>query len=243
MFEPQIISIGPVFLPITLIVLVILIFGAAWLTERWSPERKDVRGTVSEWLSTALLIALLVYKFGPALLNLKQVFRQPATLLYSSGTDLSTALAIILAVGWLGWKLTKSSYPWEAADVIAVASLLTVVSYNVLFKDYGATMTGWWGWEGSDYRYHPLNLYRLIVLLPLLGWVLARWRKIDSGGLFAPITVSIGAAYTLSSFAAYQTSPLLFGLTLMQWAGILVALAGFTFLVVRDWKKRARQNE
>lgn len=240
MFEPQIISIGPVFLPITLIVLVVLIFAAAWLAERLSPERNDVKGTVSEWLPTVLLIALLVYKFGPALFSPKQMLQQPALLLYSSGTDLSTMFAVILSVGWLGWKLIQSAHPWEAADVTAVAGLLTVVIYNGLFKDYGATMTGWWGWAGDDYRYHPLNLYRLIVLLPLLVWVLAKWRKLDSGGLFAPIMISIGAVYTLSSFVANQTGRLILGLTMVQWAGILVALAGFTVLVVRDWKKRAR---
>lgn len=239
MFDPTILSIGPLFLPITLIALVFLIFASVWLTEKWSPERGYVHRTVSEWLPVLLLIALLVYKFAPALFNLKQVWQNPSTLLYSSGTDKSLALAVLLAGSWLGWKIVKSSHAWATADVVAVAGLLTVICYNFLFKDLGDMTSGWWGWDGGDYRYHPLHLYRFVLLLPLFIWVLRKWKQLDSGSVFPAIAIWIGIVYTLTSFVDYETGRLFYGLTLAQWGSILLAVAGWIVKVVKDRKKTA----
>lgn len=236
MFEPQTISIGPVFLPLSLITLVVLIFASTWLAERCSPVKQQVKGTVSDWLPTLLLIVLLVYKFGPSLFNLKQVFQTPALLLYGSGSTASTALGLVLAGSWMGWKVVKSPRAWEVADVIVVSGLLTAVAYHALFKDYGATMTGWWGWGGGEYRYHPLNIYRLILLLPPLIWALTKWKQLQGGKLFGFIMIWTGVVYTLTSFFDNQTGRLFIGLTNEQWMGILLAIIGFIVTIIKDRK-------
>lgn len=240
MFDPQIISLGPVFLPLSLIALVVILFASVWLAERLSPARELVKGTLSDWLPTALLVALLVYKFGPALLHLPQVFRSPALLLYSSGSGQSALCGALLAGGWMSWKVAGAANRWEAGDVIAVAGLFTLAAYNALFKDYGATVTEWWGWEGGEYRYHPLNIYRLLLLLPLLVWVLVRWRALKSGAIFGPAVLWIGIVHTLTTFVDHQTGALVLGLTPAQWAGIGLAACGWVFTVLGG-RKAVRQ--
>ncbi|AQS56940.1 hypothetical protein [Novibacillus thermophilus] len=237
MFDPIIISIGPLFLPLPLIVAVCSLFFSVWLAEKLSPEHKHVRRTVSEWLPTAILIALLVYKFAPALFDLKEVWRNPAMLLYMSGTDTSVLLASFLTISWLTWKTVKSPSPWATADVIAVSALLTVFVYNVLIKDLGETTSVWWGWNSGEYRYHPLHVYRAVLLLPLLVWVFCKWKRLQSGRVFGLGALVTGIVYTLASFADYQTGRLVFGLATGQWIGVSLAIKGWIFSVIRDRKK------
>lgn len=234
MFEPQIISLGPVYLPLSWIALLLLTLTTVWLAERWSPARHRIKGTVSDWMPTVLLIVLLVYKFGPALFNLKQVLQNPAFLLYSSGTGLSLVLAILLAGSWLGWKVMRSAVPWETVDVLAIAALLTTVIYLSLFKDYGATTTAWWGWRGVDYHYHPLNVYRLGLLLPLLIWLLKSWKTLDSGLAFIRTALWSGIVFTVTTFFDDQVGRVVLGLVPVQWAGIILALIGLVFTIIKD---------
>lgn len=237
MFDPIIISIGPLFLPLSLIVAVCSMFLSVWLAEKLSPEHKHVRRTVSDWLPTAMLIALLVYKFGPALFNLKEVWHNPAMLLYMSGTDTSVLLAALFAVGWLAWKTVHSPSPWAAADVMAVSGLLTFLVYNALFKDLGETTSVWWGWGNGDYRYHPLHVYRVVLLLPLLVWIFRNWKRLESGRVFGEVALWIGIVYTLTSFVDYRTGGLLLGLTIEQWIGVSLAITGWVFNMIRGRKK------
>lgn len=237
MFEPQMISFGPLFLPLSWIVLLLLSLMTVWLAERWSPARERIKGTVSDWLPTVLLIVLFVYKFGPALLNFKQILQNPMYLLYGSGTGSSLAVAVLLAGSWLGWKVMRAPDSWEVADVVAVAALLTTVAYFALFRDYGATTTGWWGWRGADYRYHPVNVYRLVLLLPLLIWVLKSWKRLDSGRAFVLTVLWIGIVITATSFFDSQFSSVMLGLTPVQWAGILLAVLGLVFNMVIDHQR------
>ena len=143
MCDPVMINVGPLFLPLHVVAIALFVFISVWLAERLSPESRFVRKTVIEWLPTAWLMALVVYKFSPALFNPGQVWRNPAMLLYLSGTDVSLLLAILLTACWLAWKTFHSPLPWATADVMAVSGLLSVIAYNVLFKDLGNTTTLW----------------------------------------------------------------------------------------------------
>lgn len=228
MFDPTVIQMGPLFLPTVLVVAAVLLFASVWLAERLSPRKKHVERKVSEWLPTALLIVLLVYKFGPALLDLKQVLQQPLMLLYVSGNGTSMVAAVLLSGGWLAWKIVKHAHSWALTDIVAVAGALAIFGYNVVFKDLGAAI--------SEY-YHPLNGYRVLLILLLLVWVFRKWPHLDSGTIFSRTALWIGFIYTLTSFADYQAGRLLIGLSPTQLVGVLLTVGGFALMVIQDWGK------
>lgn len=238
MFDPTIIQMGPLFLPLILVVTAILLFTSVWIAERISPAKERVKRKVSEWLPTALLIGLVVYKFGPALLDLKHVLQHPAMLLYVSGNSISTVMAALIAGGWLAWKAVKHPHSWEVADTIAVAGLFTLFGYNVVFKDLGEATSMWWGWGETHYRYHPLNMYRLLLLLPLVIGVLRMWGRLDRGQVFSLVVLWIGAIYTFVSFFDYHPGSLYFGLTGKQWTAVLFALIGWGLRIYMEKKKQ-----
>lgn len=235
MFEPQAISIGGFFfVPATWLALAILVYVAVRMSERLSPVRGEVARTVSDWLPTALLIYLLVYKFGPALLNPLAAVKNPTTLLFTTGSSASAVAALVVVCVWLGWKLWRSPHPWALLDVIAVAGLGVATGYNILFIDLGETTAVWWGWRGELYRYHPLHLYRVALLLPLLVWIVRQWRRFDRGTAFYWAALGGGIATVLVSFAAFSVAPPTLGLTNTQWLGIALAVLGWGVKVVRE---------
>lgn len=237
MFDPVMINVGPLFLPLHVVAIALFVFISVWLAERLSPESRLVRKTVIEWLPAAWLMALVVYKFSPALFNLGQVWQNPAMLLYLSGTDVSLLLAILLTACWLAWKTFHSPLPWAAADVMAVSGLLSVIAYNVLFKDLGNTTTLWQIWGNGHYVYHPLHVYRVILLLPLVVWIFRKWSRLENGRVFSLTSLWIGTVYIVTSFADFHTGSLKFFLTKEQWAGVILALAGFTVKVYQDQRR------
>lgn len=239
MLDPQLLQIGPLMLPLTWLVLAVLGFASVYVAERLSPMRWHIKGVVSGELPTAIILYLLVYKFAPVLWHLPDVFSDPIAVLLTPGTPLSMMMAIILSFAWLTWAVVRSPYALSVADVIAFTDLLTVFSYNVIFKDLGQTTFGWWGWRGEEYRYHPLHIYRLVLLAPLLVWGLLKWRKLASGYLFSWIAMWSGVVYTVVSFVDYHTGATFIGLTVVQWISIVVALAGWGTIILIDHKKRA----
>ncbi|WP_169835477.1 hypothetical protein [Novibacillus thermophilus] len=112
-------------------------------------------------------------------------------------------------------------------DVLAVAGLLIIVGYNVIIRDLGETTSLWWGWDGGEYRYHPLNVYRLVMLVPFSIWLLRRWRQLTPGHVSGWVFISVGMAYTLSSFLDFSTNDLVAGLTTEQWLGLALIVAGW----------------
>lgn len=238
MFEPQVVQMGPLMLPVSWLAVGVLTFGSVKAAEWRTPFRKWSKGQISSWLPTFLLIYLLAFKFTPTLIYPGAVFKNPASLLYSSGSEWSRLFGVTLAAAWLVRRLFKSSYPWPLADVIAVSTLTTTVAYNLLFLDLGQTTERFWGWPGEMYRYHPLNLYRLALLTPVLVWVLWKWPRLKPGVLFSVVFVSIGIVYTGVSFVSYSSGALYAGLTIGQWTGIGSAIVGWCANVLREKGER-----
>ncbi|MCY9693412.1 prolipoprotein diacylglyceryl transferase family protein [Paenibacillus alginolyticus] len=205
---PEILQLGPFMLKYNwLLWAIAAVVGYSVMKYRLK-KAGQVDKSVLEVLSTALLIAIITWKLSPLLLS-TEMWKNPLSVLFVSGSDQGAIIGFTFAFFYTGikcWK--KESLAWKLPDLLSYGITVMVIVYNMLSWKYGSLTALPWGISIMDpnHKYHPVNVYLILVSLPIIIWL---WRRpsslIGSGELFASFLSFFGIGLLVVSFFENQT--------------------------------------
>jgi hypothetical protein len=183
-------------------------------------------GKVLEIYISALMIVALTWKFSPFIFNPSLLWENPQTILFLTGSSLHMWIGIAAALGYIYFQMKKSNIPFFVMlNVLPIGYLVLLIVYNFLKRDYGNPTILPWGISLGDagYKYHPINVYQVIVLLPAFMWLWKKSSNIDQRIIFSHFLSLYGAGQMMVSFFKPQTEYGL-GLSLEQmiYLGLLI---------------------
>jgi prolipoprotein diacylglyceryltransferase len=213
---PEILQLGPIMLKYSwLLWAIAAVTGYRVMIYRLK-KAEQVDKSVLEVLSTALLIAIISWKLSPLLLS-TDLWKNPLSVLFVSGSDQGAIIGFTFGVIYTGikcWK--KGSLAWQLPDLLSYGITVMAIVYNMLSWQYGSLTALPWGISIMDpnHKYHPINVYLILVYLPIMIWL---WRRssssIGSGELFASFLSFFGIGLLVVSFFENQTMSVF----LMSW--------------------------
>lgn len=164
-----------------------------------------VENADQEWpgiLLNALFLFILAWRLSPLLFP--SHWDQLGELLFSNGTleGIWIGTGVVLVYLLVKWRVKKLNL-WVAADLVGVGILSSAMIYNLLFWQYGNPTTLLWGItiQDPEYKYHPVNVYRLVLWIPLFLWL---WKQnpqdLGKGKWFTHFLVYFGLSLLFVSF-------------------------------------------
>ncbi|WP_080837467.1 prolipoprotein diacylglyceryl transferase family protein [Cohnella massiliensis] len=189
----------------------------------------------------ALLIGILIWKVSP-LFSEPQLLTNPFSLLFYPGTTLGSRIAFAGAMMYLLHRWWRSKADWrEASDVLSIVLISSVMIYLVTHWQYGLRTMLPWGISISDpeYRYHPVNAYQLLLLLPLLWHIIKL--SIGQGKMASHGFIGYGIISLFVSLLKPKSSIWL-NLTMDQWIAIVVIIIGFIMMTIKVPERETRSE-
>lgn len=228
---PEIINVGSVLVKMKLLVLIASIILACYAA-RWKLARLQVDAAsgrmMLDKLVNAFILAVLVWKLTPLVMNPALLWTRPIGLLYASGGVPGIALGVScgLIYGVLALRRHGLLQPL-ALDVLAFASLIALIPCRSLFREYGLVTDLPWGIKLTDslLRYHPVHLYAGLValIIAIYAWCL-RSPAWGSGRIARDTGIALGVGWFVVSYVDRGAPVLL--LTVEQWLLLLLIACG-----------------
>jgi hypothetical protein len=179
-----------------------------------------------DYLFNALLVALFIWKLTPILTE-PQLLKNPFKIILYPGTALGTRLAAAGTILYLIYTVWKLKLEWRAMmDIFSIFIISSVSVYSMTHWQYGIETTIPWGISISDpvYRYHPINVYQLILLIPII-WMMFKL-PIGKGRMASIGLTGYGMSLLFVSLLKPKLSAWL-NLSVEQWLAICFIAAGF----------------
>ena len=180
---PEVISLGPFMIRMDWVLLA-LSGGCGYIVIQWLLKRSEFRERpVLDTLLNTLFITFLIWKFSPVLFTPSLLWTHPLGLLTMSGSLIGLWLGLAVAGWYMHRSLRRMNVSWLfVGDLLSFGFPIILMVYSLLAWQYGSTTAVPWGIsiQDPDYKYHPVNIYTLIVTLPMLVWL---WRKRNSLGI------------------------------------------------------------
>lgn len=207
---PEVIQLGPLMLKLEWLLWAISGGGGYFVMKYRFKKAGIADHSLFDLLPTALMLVVFVWKFSPLLFS-PAVRKTPLTVFFVSGSTEGLWLGLAVAGVYLLMKSrAKPGEAWVLPDVMTYGVLVMVIVYSLLSWQYGAQTNLPWGISIRDpaFKYHPINVYRLVLSIPLLIWI---WRKppglIGEGRLTADVLTYYGIGLLLVSFFEQQVTP------------------------------------
>ena len=212
----QILQIGPIQLPIQWIVLLVALFISTWITEQIARKKGWEKERWSDSVLTFVIIVIIVYKFGGILFNLKQVIQNPQLIIWTTGTNLSLLMGIILGIVYFVIHAKRKKLHWlDSLNFLWITMVITLFLFTFLIKDEGR----------AD---QPINLYRAIWLGFLLVTRFSWWKQPNQTQL---MVLYIGLGFGLLILSMFNINlQFVYGLTQEQWIALIPVLVGIVGL-------------
>ncbi|OIB00595.1 hypothetical protein AK95_25820 [Paenibacillus sp. LC231] len=151
-----------------------------WLCKRYGNRAQSILDPVAN----ALLWILIIWKFSPLVSTPSLLSNHPFLWLTMPGTMMGWWIGLIVGSIYLyrAWYRLQVSW-WLIGDLFTFGGGVTYVTYSMLAWQYGSLTTLPWGISihNPEFHYHPINIYRLIILLPMLVWIWKNAGHIGSG--------------------------------------------------------------
>lgn len=195
-----------------------------------------------ELFSNALFIGILLWKISPIFTE-PQILKNPIALLLYPGTSLGIKLAYVGVVLYLAYTVWKKKISWRAvSDVFTIVVISSVFIYSLTHWQYGLQTTLPWGISISDpeYRYHPINVYQLLLMIPLV-WYLFRL-PIGQGKMASNGFIGYGIIILIVSLLKPKMSSW-FNLSTYQWIAIFFVAIGFIVMRMNRNRRPAQEAE
>ncbi|ASS76263.1 hypothetical protein CIG75_15810 [Tumebacillus algifaecis] len=183
------------------------------------------RGGDGEKLTDVLLVMAAVWVLTPRLLSFVyapvESFSHPILTLVGGQVPFGQWWGTAIALGYGFWQQRKHQFELRVAgDVVARAFVLGFAVYSLCYAVAGAPTNLPWAVTHGEQSYHPLNLYQAAVALGIFAL-----RRSGAWSLLL-----FGAGMLLLSLL--QVHPYtLFGLAMLQWLWLLLALVGLFVLI------------
>ncbi len=222
----QILRLGPVQLPVHLLVLLIGLVLSTFLTERMARKRNWVKDKWTDLVISVSLLFIFFYKFGWIIFDLKRVIQSPASIIWNTSSTRIILLGAVVTMVFLIYKVRKNKYPiYDVLDFIWLIVAVTMFVYNLVIIDYGKVTTSILGIHlagQSSYLYHPVNWYRALLIGILLIIRFRYWKdSIYTKQLYILLGVGL---LTISIFNI--SIHLTMGFTAKQWLYLAITFIG-----------------
>lgn len=222
----DVLQIGPILIRLSWLYLIIStiagFFIMKYVLHRKSPQNLQI----IDVLSTSVVLAIFIWKISPAIAN-PSLLTSPISLIMYPGTPLSVQLALAVALLYSMYAIWRRKMDWKVAlDTIVIGWIASSLIFLITHWQYGLLTTFPWGISISkpDLRYHPTNIYKLFLLIPLV-WQMSKLvfgqGKIGYNGL-----IGYGIIWLLISFFEPKLTVSL-GLSKEQILAVTSILIGF----------------
>ncbi len=241
---PEILQFGPLMMRLDWLLLAIA--GAIGYTVMKYKLKKAALGDqpVLDILAGGLLIAALVWKFSPVLSSPSILLANPFSALFMSGSSEAAWFGGIAGAVYIGFKCWRmGNLRWLLPDLLPYGIASMVAVYSLLSWQYGAPTNLPWGIsiENPAFQYHPVNVYRIMVTVPLLVWLWKRKQEdLGSGQTFADFMSFYGIGLLLVSFFETKTKWIL-GMSTEQLVYFVMAVLGSILSIWLKQKNKIRQ--
>ncbi|HEY0828988.1 MAG TPA: prolipoprotein diacylglyceryl transferase family protein [Bacilli bacterium] len=240
---PEILQLGPFMIKLDWLLLAVSGLMGYLVMQRRIKQSYYRDKPILDRFSTGLMIVFFVWKFSPVLFTPSILWENPLGLLTMTGSINGTLLGIAAAILYTNRWLRRMKVPrLFFADLLSLGTVVMLFVYNLLGWQYGTITTLPWGVsiEDLDYKYHPVNVYLLLITLPMLIWL---WRKsltlLGTGSMAMNVLIYYGMGLMLVSFFKQKTS-LFVGLSGEQ---ILYLLMMFFGLFLSIFLNKNKQQE
>lgn len=225
---PAAIQLGPLTLPIDRVSLLLGVWLGLYVMQKLLThagyQGKAITNVVFESLVLGFFAALL----SPLLFHLQEVISHPLTALFGGIAPSGVVSGSVVFLIALWWKVqaVRPLPPWRALlDATVVALMVGWTLHSLAVEEYGVKSTFRLVAGDSATWYHPIFLYRALLLVIGIAFVIRVVRKSRVGRGGAVGLVWIGWIQLLLSW--FESGSLfLLHLTLMQGSGLLLAIIG-----------------
>lgn len=242
---PEILQIGPFMVRMDWLILAVAgCSGYAAMQWRWKRSNAgDI--PVLEPLWNALFIVFLIWKLSPLFLSPSLLREPPLYWITVPGTSAGWWIGIAIAALYVYLNLKKRGASWSFfGDLLAFGCVISVFVYNLLGWQHGTPTTLPWGIsiENPEYKYHPVNIYRLLITLPMLVWFWRYDRLLGTGQWLSNSLTYYGMGLMVVSFFSGKTE-VLFGLSSDQVGLILLMLFGVGMSFYFNYEEKRLQKK
>lgn len=175
----------------------------------WKWKRSDVRDhPVLEPLINALLIVIMVWKISPILFSPSLLGENPLIWLMLPGTSAGwwLGLAVAAVYAYRSWRKINAPLPF-VGDLLSLGAVAMIAVHSLLGWQYGSITTVPWGISinNPEFNYHPVNVYRLLVALPMLLWMWRSGRLLGTGKWLSNTLTYFGIGMMVLTFFKTKT--------------------------------------
>lgn len=235
----QVVNMGPFMIQYRWIVDVIgIVAGYILLKILIKKVGKPEHKRIIDMLFNVILIPIAVWKFGPAVFHPMIVIKQPFSILYFSGNNLYFLVGCILSALYVWWRSRKDHIGlFVILDYFVLATVVFELISNLLMWKYGLPTTMPWGIsiDSPDFKYHPINIYNLIIIFVIIFRVWLAKQEIGKGTYLSEVIFIFGVGEMVVSYFAYQGPTILF-LSMSQWLLIGMVVTGLVLRALQNGK-------
>ncbi|WP_301171681.1 hypothetical protein [Brevibacillus nitrificans] len=202
---PDVIQLGPLLVKMSMLIVVVSIILAFAAVHFRLREKKELKRTIWEVMSSSLLLAFLVWKFSYVLFYPSKAIEQPASILYFSGGDRGLLLALLAAIVYIAVTVRKKELPIPVfTEAIAVGGWTAWASSFLLT----------WAVEGQNsWYYGQQTIIGLVFML-----VVIRKKETEASVVFwLQRLMWFGISQVYVGFFYQKHTPLFAGLSKIQW--------------------------
>lgn len=239
---PKVISLGPLIIPLPLLLLIIIGISMSYVVLY---QNRNWKFTIEPWteiLLNGFVIYILIWKFSYILLDPLGILHQPKLLLLANGGLMGLILGALGSLIGMYYFARKKGFPFPLfLDLSTYWVLLSFTTYWLIVRSYGLPTSVPWGisFEESMVTYHPIHFYQALIGFSILLFLL-KIKKISFGeGLFTGYSLlltGLGLLF-MSNFAFH--SQVLSGLAPLQWFYLSLLLIGIVFIASRHSRKKS----
>lgn len=200
MFHPlQTWSAGPLTLSFELTFLFISVMAGFYAVSLYLKRLgSDERENVMDPLATALIGAVVVYKFWPFVLEPSLVL-QLQNLIYFSGGPWAVPAALVTILIILSAYQLKRHWPLHVWEAFLGGMMTSLIVFNLFVRQYGAPSPLHTGFPVEGTTVHPVNVYEAWLYIMVLTGAIVFFRKNQTGARIVFLLIATAAAYVLVS--------------------------------------------
>lgn len=205
----------------------------------WEPAFSDI-------MIQAIFIVVVAWKVSPLIVNFPDVIVNPVTILIMPGTIEGMWAGLFFAIAYSVVVLRKKKVNlWLFGDVVVLMAVVVVSAYNLLGWRFGLLTDLPWGISiASDaYRYHPVNVYTVLVLFPILVWSFKESKNKCGQGIITPNVLLLSSTGMLLVSLFRPVLHSYYGMSLLQWVYLLTAITGLCLFAIGERRFRGNAKE
>lgn len=240
----EVINLGPFLLQYKLFILICGVIIGYLVLSFFLKYKKDMhRNQILDIYTSVAFLVFITWKFGGVLLQPKVLFTNPSLVLFSSGTQTTLLMGIVLSTFYLVFKAKRQNISFgQIVDRLLIGTLPFLFIYHLFVPSFGFPTDLPWGVSISNgtVKYHPINMYFAIIIgLLLIIIFVMKAKGIGGGNILKISAITLGVTGLMVSFLFPQTI-LVLNLSRLQWISIAALIAG---IVVRTEKENTDEMD